>query len=77
LIEGNQLPESYLRFLEHYSSWKLDHLRWQKDGVEYSWHSRINWPKEFDRDIHDTFASLKERHALLLDEVAAIGSHEP
>lgn len=77
LIEGNQLPDSYQRFLEHYSSWKLDHLRWQKDGVEYSWHSRINWPTEFDRDIHNTFQSLKERHALLLDEVAALGSQKP
>jgi hypothetical protein len=74
LIEGNQLPDSFERFLEHYSSWRLDHLRWQKEGVEYSWHSRINWPDEFDRDVHNTFRSLKERHALLLDEVAAIGS---
>jgi hypothetical protein len=77
LIEGNELPASYHRFLERYSSWKLDHLRWQKDGVEYSWHSRINWPTEFDRDIHNTFQSLKERHTLLLDEVAALGSQKP
>jgi hypothetical protein len=77
LIEGNELPDSYRRFLEHYGSWKLDHLRWQREGVEYAWHSRINWPTDFDRDIHETFQSLKERHALLLDEVAALGSQKP
>jgi hypothetical protein len=76
LIEGDELPVSYRAFLKHYSSWKLDHLRWQREGVEYSWHSRINWPTDFDRDIEETFRLLKERHASLLDQVAATGPLE-
>lgn len=72
LIEGEAMPESYRRFLEHYSSWKLEHLRWTKDGVEYNWRSRINWPKEFDRDVHATFEALMRRHASLLGEVARL-----
>jgi hypothetical protein len=72
LIEGDRLPDSYRRFFEHYSSWKLDHLRWQEDSVEYAWHSRINWPTEFEHDVHDTFELLKRRQAALLGQTAAI-----
>ena len=72
LIEGEGLPESYRQFFEHYSSWKLDHLRWHEDGVEYAWHSRINWPREFEQDVHATFELLKRRQAALLGQTAAI-----
>jgi hypothetical protein len=67
-------PTATADFSEHYSPWNLDHLRWQNEGVEYAWHSRINWPAEFEREVHDTFESLMKRHAVLLDEVAAIGA---
>ena len=66
LIEGERIPESYLAFLDHYNSWKISHLRWQREGVEYSWHSRVNWPRDFDQDVLSTFEQLKARHATLL-----------
>jgi hypothetical protein len=69
LIEGDRMPASYQAFLEHYSSWKLEHLRWEKEGAEYRWHSRVNWPIEFERDVHETFESLMERHAALRGKV--------
>jgi len=66
LIEGTSLPESYLRFLNHHNSWIIQHLRWKRDGVAYSWHSRIDWPKEFETDVLNTFAALKVRHTELI-----------
>jgi len=71
LIEGEKLPESYLRFLDHYNSWHINHERWKKEGVEYSWRSRINYPDEFRRDVVSTLTTLKARHAKL---IAAIGN---
>lgn len=68
LIEGTEMPSSYISFLDHYNSWNINHLRWQKEGIEYSWHSKINWPKEFDEDIISTFKKLKHRHSKFLKE---------
>jgi hypothetical protein len=70
LVEGNMVPTSYLRFLDHYNSWSINHSRWQREGVEYSWRSRINYPGEFSTEIMATLQSLKSRHAEL---VAAVG----
>jgi hypothetical protein len=70
LIEGEKIPASYLSFLDHCNSWKITHLRWQKEGVEYSWHSKINWPKEFDQDVLSTFEKLKARHSRFLRKLS-------
>ncbi len=66
LIEGERLPESYLAFLDHFNSWKISHLRWQKEGVKYSWHSKVNWPREFEPDVISAFDKLKVEHAMLI-----------
>lgn len=72
LIEGEEIPPSHIAFLEHYNSWYLNHLRWKKDGVEYSWHSKINAPKAFEEDILDTFKRLKARHTKALRKISTI-----
>src|SRR3954463_16618145 len=41
LVEGPSIPTSYLKFLEHHNSWKTNHLRWKKEKVKYSWHSKM------------------------------------
>jgi hypothetical protein len=69
LIEGDEMPESHIRFLEYYNSWKMDHMRWQKEGIPYSWHSKMNWPKEFDSEIINTFKNLKARQSQYKGEV--------
>src|SRR5258708_16713285 len=48
LIEGEGVPESFLTFIDHYNSWHINHLRWQKQGIEYGWRSKIPWPPGFD-----------------------------
>ena len=30
LLEGDEIPDSYQSFLDHYNSWYINHLRWQK-----------------------------------------------
>jgi hypothetical protein len=66
LIEGSSIPEAYLRFLDHYNSWRVNHLRWEKEGVEYGWTSKVNYPREFTTEILQTFQILKARQAGLL-----------
>ena len=66
LIEGEGVPESFLIFLDHYNSWNINHLRWQKQGKEYGWRSKIPWPINFNEDVKSTFRSLKKRHADLI-----------
>ena len=70
LIEGDAMPESFTAALDHHNSWMINHLRWQKEGVPYSWHSKTNYPVEFERQVLQTFTDLKKRHARL---VAALG----
>ncbi|HYW70499.1 MAG TPA: hypothetical protein VE961_05665 [Pyrinomonadaceae bacterium] len=69
LIEGSEMPASYVRFLEHYNSWRIEHLRWKQEGVPYSWHSKMNWPLEFSSDVLNTFKTLKARQAVYKGKV--------
>lgn len=73
LIEGETIPDSYLLFLDHYNSWQINHLRWKQKGVKYSWHSRINYPQEFEREVLVTLRALKLRHAELITAIGREG----
>ncbi len=70
LIQGGEVPESYLTFLNHHNSWKISHDRWLQQGIAYGWHSKINWPDQFDNDAFYTFKELKERHAILIGMIS-------
>jgi hypothetical protein len=72
LIAGERLPISYLKFLDHYNSWRVTHERWKRDAVEYSWHSKENWPKDFENDIISTFRQLMQTHAKLIGAVGRV-----
>ena len=69
LIEGGCFPESHIEFLDHHNSWMINHERWKKMQVRYSWHSKINWPEQFEIDVFGTFGDLKARHAKLIGEL--------
>ena len=60
------MPKSYLDFLDHCNSWELNHVRWGKESIDYSWHSRVNWPKAFEDDVIKTFQKLQRRHGRLV-----------
>lgn len=70
LIEGREVPESYLTFLNHHNSWKISHERWLQQGIAYGWHSKINWPDQFEEDVLYTFNILKRRHAILIGMIS-------
>jgi hypothetical protein len=65
LLNDSFIPESFQDFLDHYNSWRINHLRWKSDGVKYSWHSKINWPTAFEEEVLATFRRLKTKHAEL------------
>jgi hypothetical protein len=66
LIEGGDVPESYLTFLDHHNSWKICHERWLQQKIPYGWHSKVGWPDQFENDVLRTFSELKKRHAILI-----------
>jgi hypothetical protein len=70
LIEGARFPESYIAFLDHCNSWAIHHRRWKEQQVQYSWHSKINWPPKFETEVVGAFERLKARHAALLGELS-------
>jgi len=70
LIEGPTIPASFLRALDHYNSWAINHLRWQKEQIPYSFHSKINWPPEFGEEVLATFNALKRRHTALIHQLS-------
>jgi hypothetical protein len=71
LLYNSEMVDSYLKFLSHHNSWAIRHLRWQKEGVEYSWHSKVNWPDKFEQDVLFAFDELRKEHAALLSKQAA------
>jgi hypothetical protein len=66
LIAGGEVPQSYLDFMEHYNTWKVNHLRWQKEQVKYAWHSSKPYPDEFGQEVLDTFERIKAEHSKTL-----------
>jgi hypothetical protein len=69
LIVGANLPKSYIGFLDHYNSWRVTHDRWRDKGISYSWHSKVNWPTEFEDDVLRTFEDLMRMRAELIGVV--------
>ena len=68
LLYGSKMTNSYIEFLNHHNSWMIRHLRWQKEGIEYSWHSKSNWPETFEEDVLFAFSELQKEHSRLLNQ---------
>jgi hypothetical protein len=66
LIDGAELPRSYIEFLNHHNSWQIQHQRWKEQDIEYSWHSDINWPGAFEDEVVSTFTRLMKEHETLI-----------
>lgn len=66
LIEGDQIPTSFLEFIDHHSSWTLELKRWREAGIREGLYSRRSWPVRFADEVVATFHLLKRRHASLL-----------
>jgi hypothetical protein len=66
LIEGEEMPTSWLDFIEHHNSWKSSLDRWQKGLAKYPLTSRTPWPRAFDDNILSTFSLLKKRQSDLM-----------
>jgi hypothetical protein len=73
LIVGPRLPASYIRFLDHHNSWYMEHQRWKEQQIPYTWHSKINWPHDFEDEVLSTFSKLMEEHAELIGTIGETG----
>lgn len=74
LIEGTRVPPTFALLLEHQQSWAMLHTYWKEEKVEYPLHSQTSWPGLFNKEVFDTYAALKKRHADLLRELSAEGT---
>ena len=72
LVDGNSIPKSYLRFIDHHNAWAIHHRRWQKSGIVYEWRSPTSWPKDFGTDIQRTFERLKQGYAQAIDTIGGV-----
>ena len=70
LIEGEEMPKSWLEFIEHYNSWKVNFDRWKKGLAKFPLYSRTGWPQDLDDNILSTFKLLKKRQAYLMGIIA-------
>jgi hypothetical protein len=74
LIEGGEMPKSYREFLDHHNNWRIHHERWTKNGIEYCWHSKVDWPQSFEADIIATFKALMKTHDDLIGALSESGA---
>ena len=77
LIDGPTFLDSYIAFLDHTNSWEISHRRWKEQKVEYPWHSKVNWPDEFESEVTDTFQDLKAKHAALIGKLESAPDRKP
>jgi hypothetical protein len=70
LIEGESISKSFLAFVSHSHSWKIKHERWQKQGIAYSWHSKVRYPLGFNKEVLSTFEYLKKHHSILIGKIS-------
>lgn len=66
LVVGEEFSANYVEFLDHCNSWAINHRRWREQKVAYSWHSRVDWPEQFEEQALSEFQTLKRRHAQLI-----------
>ena len=74
LVAGGILPPSFIRFLDHHNSWNIEHLRWKEQQIPYAWHSKINWPRDFEDEVIATFENLMKEHAALIGIIGGTSS---
>jgi hypothetical protein len=65
LIEGNDIPKSFLDLISHVEAYRVIKYRWQEGDYSENM-SLLNFPKQFQSDVETTFHMLKERQAALM-----------
>lgn len=74
LIEGPEMPQSYIDFIEHHNHWVVNHRRLKQEGASYPWRSKRNWPDLFGEEVKGTYKSLKRKQAELSGTLATSSS---
>ena len=66
LLEGDRVPHSFLRFVDHSQLMEDRSSSLASDGARERLYSRRRWPQDFSEEVLATFQTLKARHAELL-----------
>ncbi len=59
LIDGLDIPNSYLDFFKHEMYFSTLHTMWKETQKDLGDIGGYGWPKEFEKDICDTLSKLK------------------
>lgn len=69
LVAGDRIPESFLLFLSHRQAWKQHYEWYLKQQRTCTWHERLNWPGQLNRDVLTTLHQLKREQIRLSEPV--------
>ena len=61
LLEGDRMPQGFLDYVDHWYTWKIAHLRWKKEQVKYSWHSKRNYARGLNQEVEAGLRTLRAR----------------
>lgn len=62
LVSGDEMPESFSRFLMHQAQFQCLHSLWRDEGVSSDEIHGSGWPKDFGDDVQRELTNLRKRH---------------
>jgi hypothetical protein len=62
LLEGNRLPDSFSKYLEHSTQEASKHLLWDELKIDTSRVGGKHWPDQFYIDVKGTLGRLMDEH---------------
>jgi hypothetical protein len=69
LIEGNKLPESFRKYLQHSTLETTQITLWNELNIDTQHTNGIPWPNEFENDVKKTLDVLMKRYDTLLKNI--------
>lgn len=71
LLEGGELPQSFVDYLEHSTQEEFQRRLWEELGIDTSFVPGRSWPSRFDQDAKGGLAAVKAKHEAALRAVEA------
>lgn len=69
LLENGELPESFVRFLEHETQFECLHRLWQDKQVTSDSIKGAGWPKDIQHGVQETLQRLRAHHEVYARKV--------
>jgi hypothetical protein len=62
LLDSDELPTSFQKFLHHQAQFDCLHTLWKEKGIRSDEISGGGWPAEFDNEVRASLDQLRHRH---------------